>query len=125
MRSSRIAIALRSRSCSSPDSSQTRSLKPSSCQHCILKLLAAGHNVRTTIRSLTREADVRTALSEARMASGFWCRERGVVTCLVDPRIWWRDGRAGHFQVGEFGLLPAWCGSSQTSGSRALPDRAG
>ena len=27
--------------------------------HCILQLLEAGHQVRTTVRNLTREADVR------------------------------------------------------------------
>ena len=30
--------------------------------HCILQLLAAGHHVRTTVRSLKREADVRAML---------------------------------------------------------------
>src|SRR5215475_3431775 len=32
--------------------------------HCILQLLAAGHQVRTTVRSLQREADVRAMLKE-------------------------------------------------------------
>ena len=32
--------------------------------HCILQLLAAGHQVRTTIRSLTRETDVRAMLKQ-------------------------------------------------------------
>ena len=32
--------------------------------HCILKLLDAGYNVRTTVRSLTREADVRAMVKE-------------------------------------------------------------
>jgi nucleoside-diphosphate-sugar epimerase len=32
--------------------------------HCILQLLAAGHQVRTTIRSLKRESDVRAMLKE-------------------------------------------------------------
>ena len=32
--------------------------------HCILQLLAAGHQVRTTVRSLAREADVRALLKE-------------------------------------------------------------
>ncbi len=32
--------------------------------HCILQLLAAGHEVRTTVRSLTREGDVRTMLKQ-------------------------------------------------------------
>src|SRR5262245_56874449 len=30
--------------------------------HCILQLLAAGHEVRTTVRNLKREADVRAML---------------------------------------------------------------
>jgi nucleoside-diphosphate-sugar epimerase len=32
--------------------------------HCILQLLAAGHQVRTTVRSLKREGDVRAMLNE-------------------------------------------------------------
>jgi nucleoside-diphosphate-sugar epimerase len=32
--------------------------------HCILQLLAAGHTVRTTVRNLSREADVRAMLNE-------------------------------------------------------------
>jgi len=32
--------------------------------HCILQLLAAGHRVRTTVRNLKREADVRAMLKE-------------------------------------------------------------
>src|SRR5215468_11134234 len=32
--------------------------------HSILQLLAAGHRVRTTVRSLKREGDVRTMLKE-------------------------------------------------------------
>jgi nucleoside-diphosphate-sugar epimerase len=32
--------------------------------HCILQLLAAGHQVRTTVRSMRREADVRAMLKE-------------------------------------------------------------
>ena len=33
--------------------------------HCILQLLAAGHQVRTTVRSISREGDVRAALAKA------------------------------------------------------------
>ncbi len=33
--------------------------------HCILQLLAAGHRVRATLRSLKRENEVRAALKEA------------------------------------------------------------
>ncbi|HLY07656.1 MAG TPA: GDP-mannose 4,6-dehydratase [Rhizomicrobium sp.] len=32
--------------------------------HCILQLLAAGHSVRTTVRKLSREGDVRALLRE-------------------------------------------------------------
>jgi nucleoside-diphosphate-sugar epimerase len=33
--------------------------------HCILQLLAAGHQARTTVRSISREGDVRAALAKA------------------------------------------------------------
>lgn len=33
--------------------------------HCILQLLAAGHDVRTTVRSLTKEESVRGVLADA------------------------------------------------------------
>ena len=33
--------------------------------YCILQLLAAGHEVRTTVRNLKREADVRAMLKQA------------------------------------------------------------
>ena len=32
--------------------------------HCIVQLLAAGHEVRTTVRNLAREGDVRAMLKE-------------------------------------------------------------
>jgi hypothetical protein len=32
--------------------------------HCVLRLLAAGHQVRTTVRNLKREPDVRAMLRE-------------------------------------------------------------
>ncbi|WP_432841432.1 SDR family oxidoreductase [Dactylosporangium sp. CA-092794] len=38
--------------------------------HCILQLLASGYRVRTTIRSLEREASVRSALVDAGMVNG-------------------------------------------------------
>ncbi|MFE4575649.1 SDR family oxidoreductase [Streptomyces chartreusis] len=38
--------------------------------HCILQLLEQGYRVRTTIRSLSREAAVRAVLSEAGMVNG-------------------------------------------------------
>ncbi len=38
--------------------------------HCILQLLAAGHQVRTTVRSLKRESDVRAMLKEGGTAPG-------------------------------------------------------
>jgi nucleoside-diphosphate-sugar epimerase len=38
--------------------------------HCILQLLAAGHRVRTTVRSLTREADVRSLLKQGGVEPG-------------------------------------------------------
>jgi dihydroflavonol-4-reductase len=38
--------------------------------HCTLKLLAAGHRVRATVRSLTREAEVRATLESAGAHAG-------------------------------------------------------
>jgi nucleoside-diphosphate-sugar epimerase len=38
--------------------------------HCILQLLAAGHDVRTTVRNLTREADIRAALKAGGAEAG-------------------------------------------------------
>ncbi|SHN21037.1 SDR family oxidoreductase [Mucilaginibacter sp. OK098] len=38
--------------------------------HCILQLLNAGYNVRTTVRSLTREAEVRAMLKEGGAGQG-------------------------------------------------------
>jgi nucleoside-diphosphate-sugar epimerase len=38
--------------------------------HCILQLLAAGHQVRTTVRSLKREGDVRAMLKEGSAEPG-------------------------------------------------------
>src|SRR5581483_4525987 len=38
--------------------------------YCILQLLAAGHQVRTTIRNLKREGDVRAMLKEGGAESG-------------------------------------------------------
>lgn len=38
--------------------------------HCILQLLAAGHNVRTTVRNLKREGDVRAMLKVAGVDAG-------------------------------------------------------
>lgn len=38
--------------------------------HCILQLLAAGHRVRTTVRNLKREGDVRAMLKQGRAEPG-------------------------------------------------------
>ena len=49
--------------------------------HAILQLLAAGHTVRTSVRSLKRENDVRAMLKQggrrARRAAEFYCRRPG------------------------------------------------
>ena len=38
--------------------------------HCIVQLLAAGHQVRTTVRNLAREDDVRAMLEARRRLAG-------------------------------------------------------
>ena len=40
--------------------------------HCILQLLAAEHEVRTTVRSLKREGDADAKLKEGGAESGEW-----------------------------------------------------
>ena len=42
--------------------------------HCVLQLLEAGHRVRTTVRSLSREADVRAMLRTAAPIRAIACR---------------------------------------------------
>lgn len=41
--------------------------------HCILKLLDAGYQVRTTVRSLKREAEVRAMLRKAAPSPAIGC----------------------------------------------------
>ena len=48
--------------------------------HCILQLLAAGHQVRTTVRNLKREGDVRAMLKAGR-------RRAGRAACPSSPPI--------------------------------------
>ena len=61
--------------------------------HCILQLLAAGHEVRTTVRSLKREGDVRAMLKAGR-------RRARAIACRSSPPIsrsdaGWSDAVAG------------------------------
>jgi nucleoside-diphosphate-sugar epimerase len=60
--------------------------------HAILQLLAAGHEVRTTVRSLKREADVRTMLA----AGGATAADR-VTFFAADLQndLGWREAAAG------------------------------
>ena len=48
--------------------------------HCILQLLAAGHQVRTTVRNLKREGDVRAMLRQGGADPGIFCH--------ISPPIW-------------------------------------
>jgi len=69
--------------------------------HCILKLLAAGHDVRTTVRSLAREQQVRAMLKAGGIEpgdrlsiaaadlvqdAGWTDAVAGVITCCTSPR---------------------------------------
>jgi nucleoside-diphosphate-sugar epimerase len=54
--------------------------------HCILQLLAAGHEVRTTVRSLKREADVRAMLKVGGAQPGD--RLRFAVADLESDALW-------------------------------------
>jgi nucleoside-diphosphate-sugar epimerase len=60
--------------------------------HCILQLLAAGHQVRTTVRNLKRESDVRALLKEG----GAEPRERlSFVAADLEKDAGWPEAVAG------------------------------
>jgi nucleoside-diphosphate-sugar epimerase len=60
--------------------------------HCILQLLAAGHRVRTTVRSLKREEDVRAMLKEGGAAPG---DRVSVVAADLAHDAGWEEAAAG------------------------------
>jgi nucleoside-diphosphate-sugar epimerase len=60
--------------------------------HCLLQLLAAGHEVRTTVRNLAREADVRAMLKQGGAEPGWR------LTCFaadLEQDAGWPDAVAG------------------------------
>jgi len=60
--------------------------------HCLLQLLAAGHEVRTTVRNLAREADVRAMLKQGGAEPGWR------LTCFaanLEQDAGWADAVAG------------------------------
>jgi nucleoside-diphosphate-sugar epimerase len=60
--------------------------------HCLLQLLAAGHEVRTTVRNLSREADVRAMLKQGGAEPGWR------LTCFaadLEQDAGWADAVAG------------------------------
>ena len=59
--------------------------------HCILQLLAAGHQVRTTVRNLKREAEVRAMLKAGGAEPGE--RLSFVAADLESDAGWPRGGR--------------------------------
>jgi nucleoside-diphosphate-sugar epimerase len=60
--------------------------------HCILQLLAAGHNVRTTVRSLNREGDVRAMLKVAGVDAG---DRLSFVAADLEQDAGWHEAAAG------------------------------
>ena len=60
--------------------------------HCILQLLAAGHQVRTTVRNLTREGDVRAMLEAGGAAPG---ERLSFVAANLDGDAGWPQAVAG------------------------------
>jgi nucleoside-diphosphate-sugar epimerase len=60
--------------------------------HCILQLLAAGYQVRTTVRSLKREADVRTMLKVAGVEPG---DRLSFVAADLEKDAGWAEALAG------------------------------
>ena len=60
--------------------------------HCILQLLAAGHQVRTTVRSLKRETDVRAMLKEGGSQPG---NRLSFFAANLENDAGWREAIAG------------------------------
>jgi nucleoside-diphosphate-sugar epimerase len=60
--------------------------------HCILQLLAAGHQVRTTVRSLKREPDVRAMLKQGGAEPG---DRLGFVAADLERDAGWADAVSG------------------------------
>jgi nucleoside-diphosphate-sugar epimerase len=60
--------------------------------HCILQLLAAGHQVRTTVRSLKRESDVRAMLKEGGAEPG---DRLSVIAADLENDPGWSEAVAG------------------------------
>ena len=60
--------------------------------HCILQLLAAGHPVRTTVRSLSREGDVRAMLREGGVEPG---ERLSFVAADLESNAGWHEAAAG------------------------------
>ncbi|MGO8794658.1 MAG: SDR family oxidoreductase [Candidatus Sulfotelmatobacter sp.] len=60
--------------------------------HCILKLLAAGHQVRTTVRSLNREGDVRAMLKVGGAEPG---HRLSFATADLEKDAGWTEAVAG------------------------------
>jgi nucleoside-diphosphate-sugar epimerase len=60
--------------------------------HCILQLLAAGYGVRTTVRNLKREGDVRAMLKEGGAAPG---DRLSVVAADLEKDAGWAEAVAG------------------------------
>ena len=60
--------------------------------HCLLQLLAAGHEVRTTVRNLAREADVRAMLKQGGAEPG---EHLHVFAADLEQDAGWADAVAG------------------------------
>src|SRR5450755_868842 len=60
--------------------------------HCILQLLGAGYDVRTTVRDLKREADVRAMLKEGDADAG---NRLSFVAADLEKDAGWADAVAG------------------------------
>ncbi len=60
--------------------------------HCILQLLAAGHQVRTTVRSLKREGDVRAMLKEGGAEPG---NRLSFIAADLENDAGWTEAAAG------------------------------
>ena len=86
--------------------------------HCILQLLGAGHQVRTTVRSLSREAEVRALLKQAGAEPG---DRLSFFAADLENDAGWREAVAGCDYV----LHVASPFPAERSQKRGRADRAG
>ena len=92
--------------------------------HSILQLLEAGHEVRTTVRNLKREGDVRAMLKQGGLEGGFDARRLSFAAADLEQDAGWAEAVAGcEFVLHVASPLPA--GEPENEDDLIRPAREG